>query len=156
MFVWGSNGQKARFLQKEKSFLSRQDERMTVVEVTSVERPGHLNTYSSVLCGSVNGGVQTWHWHCGEVGRVLGRPRNRTPNVNKNPGGSVEAFGPNQGCLTGAWGILDGPLEKESYEGGPVLLYLSFSSCVTRLVMRPHSSPTRKSMHTPTVIISRM
>lgn len=37
-----------------------------------------------------------------------------------------------------------------------LVLYRSFSSLVTRLVIRPHSSPTRKRTHTLSVIISRM
>lgn len=35
-------------------------------------------------------------------------------------------------------------------------LYLSFSSLVTRLVMRPHSRPTRKRTHTASTITNRM
>lgn len=37
-----------------------------------------------------------------------------------------------------------------------LVFYRSFSSLVTRLVIRPHSSPTRKRTHTLSAIMSRM
>ncbi|KAF3833063.1 hypothetical protein F7725_026728 [Dissostichus mawsoni] len=45
---------------------------------------------------------------------------------------------------------------EESVFCGRSPLYRSFSSLVTLLVMRPHSSPTRKRMHTLREIISRI
>lgn len=47
-----------------------------------------------------------------------------------------------------------------TYQGGPpsawLSLYLSFSSLVTRLVMRPHSRPMRKSTQTARAITNMM
>lgn len=40
--------------------------------------------------------------------------------------------------------------------GGGPMLYLSFISLVTLLVMRPHSRPPKKSTHTPTMMTDKM
>lgn len=66
--------------------------------------------------------------------------------------------------LWGSWGLHlreeRGPLCGSGVggDGGSStdVLYLSFSSWVTRLVMRPHSSPMRKSTEMPRLIMARM